>query len=130
MFKPLEDYILVKPIERKKSAVLEVVSYEKYNRGLVVAVGPGERIKNKRGEETGARRRMQLKPGDFVTYVDLDHIYPKHFDGGVEYRVLQDKDVTFVSEREFIDQHNSLSDEEIDRLIAAHNGPLELRSAA
>jgi co-chaperonin GroES (HSP10) len=77
MFKPTQDYILVKPIERKKSHVVEVVSYEKYNRGMVVAVGPGERMK-RNGEETGAIREMCVKPGDFVTYVDLDHIYPKY----------------------------------------------------
>ena len=129
-FKCFSDYILLRPIERKKSSVLEVISYEKYNRGMVVAVGPGERIKNPKGEETGAIRPMVLKPGDFVTYVDLDHIYPKHFDNGVEYRVLQDKDITFISEREFIDQHNQLSDEEIDRLIAEHNKPLEILNHA
>jgi co-chaperonin GroES (HSP10) len=125
MFKPTQDYILVKPIERKKSHVVEVVSYEKYNRGMVVAVGPGERMK-RNGEETGAIREMCVKPGDFVTYVDLDHIYPKYFEAGVEYRILQDKDVCFISDREFIDQHNQLSDEEIDRLLAEHNKPLEI----
>jgi co-chaperonin GroES (HSP10) len=126
MFKPTSDYILVKPVERRQSTTLEVISDEKYNRGMVVAVGPGERIKNRRGEETGHIRPMVLKPGDFITYVDLDHIYPKYFEGKDEYRVLQDKDVTFVSDRDFVDQHNQLSDEEIDRLIAEHNRPLEV----
>jgi co-chaperonin GroES (HSP10) len=126
MFKPFADYILVKPLQRKQSDTIEVVSHEKYSRGLVVACGPGERLKNSLGEETGAIRKMQVKPGDWITYVDLDHIYPKHFDNGTEYRVLQDKDVTFISDREFVDAHHSLSDAEIDRLLAEHNKPLEL----
>lgn len=128
MFKPLGDYILVKPLKRLQSKVVEVVSHEKYSRGLVVAVGPGERLKRKSGYglETGAIRPMQVKVGDWITYVDLDHIYPKHFEGGVEYRVLQDKDVTFISDRDYVDAHHELSDADIDKLIAEHNKPLEI----
>ncbi len=129
MFKPLFDQILVKPLDRKQSDTLVVISNEKYNRGLIVACGPGERIKNKRGEETGAIREMQVHPGDWITYVDLDHIYKVYFENGIEYRILQDKDVTFVSERSFIDAHNSLSDAEIDNLISFHNSARELRAA-
>jgi co-chaperonin GroES (HSP10) len=128
LFKPTQDYILIKPLKRLQSRVLEVVSNEKYSRGLVVACGPGERLKRKDGYglETGAIRPMQVKVGDWITYVDLDHIYPTYFERGEEYRVLQDKDVCFISDREFVDAHHSLSDAEVDRLLAEHNQPLEL----
>lgn len=105
---PLQDYILVRPVKRKQSEVLEVISHEKYGRGVVVAVGPGERMTKRfheggntvRTEETGIVREMDLKPGDFVIYGDgtLDYMYPQYFENGVEYRVLQDKDVCFIAE--------------------------------
>jgi co-chaperonin GroES (HSP10) len=100
VFRPLSDYILVRPIPRKQSDLLWVAP-EKFNRGVVLACGPGERLKKKNGEETGAIRQMEVKPGDFITYGDLDWIFPKFDEGGVEYRILQEKDVTFISEQPF-----------------------------
>ena len=133
MFKPLSDYILVKPVKRLQSRILDVVSKEKYSRGLVVAVGPGERIVKRHRlsqtdwevTETGAIRPMQVKPGDFITHETIGR-YGAYSEGGVDYVILQEKDVAFISERQFIDEHNLLSDAEIDMLIAAHNKPLEL----
>ncbi len=127
MFRPLHDYILVRPVKRLQSRILEVVSNEKYSRGLIVAVGPGERIVKRyaeggnrvRTEETGKRREMIPQPGDFVTLENLGR-YPEVEMDGVRYRVHQDKDVAFISEREYIDQHNELNDAEIDALLAAH----------
>ena len=46
-FMPMGDKILVEPFDRVKSDILEVVLTEKPNRGIVVAVGPGQ--SNKRG---------------------------------------------------------------------------------
>lgn len=126
MFICRDDYILVKPIVRKKSDVIEVISNEKFNRGLVVAVGTGRRIRNSKGVWTGKVRPMQVKVGDWITYVDLDHIYPVYFEREEEFRILQEDDITFISDREFIDAHNSLSDAEIERLISEHNKPLEI----
>ncbi len=141
MFKPLSDYILIKPLPRRQSATLEVVSKEKYSRGLVVAVGPGERnhrriVEGKtdlgervRKEEKPGLRPMQVKPGDWVTYVDLDY-YAKYHEDGIDYVIAQEKDVTFVSDREFVDAHHSLSDAEVERLVALHNQPLNLTPLA
>lgn len=141
MFKPLSDYILVKPLKRQQSKTLEVVSREKYSRGLVVAVGPGERNHRRiiegqtdlgtrvRKEEKPGVRPMQVKVGDWITYVDLDY-YGKYHENGTDYVIAQEKDVTFISDREFIDQHHSLTDAEVDRLIAEHNKPLELTELA
>lgn len=124
MFKPTQDFILVKPVKRRQSFTLEVISNEKYSRGLVIAVGPGERIM-RNGEETGAIRPMQVKPGDFVTLENAGR-YPLYVEDGVEYRVHQDKDVAFISERAFIDQHNELTDEQIELLLAKHREPMEI----
>jgi co-chaperonin GroES (HSP10) len=90
-----QDYLLVLPEPRKQSDVIEVVSKERYNRGRVIAAGPGKRITNKRGEETGPIRPLDVRVGDFVTYTDLD-IFPKHWDGNTQYVVIQEADVCFI----------------------------------
>lgn len=131
MFRPLRDQILVKPIERRQSDTLIVINSEKYTRGLVVAVGPGERLHRRinegetpfgtriRKEELGGIRPLTVKPGDFVT-LETVGAYPEYEENGVTYRIHQEKDVAFISDRGYIDQHNSLSDEQIDALLAAH----------
>lgn len=141
MFIPLSDFILIRPLKRQQSRTLEVVSREKYSRGLVVACGPGERnhrriIEGKtelgdrvRKEEKKGVRPMQVKVGDWVTYVDLDY-YSKYSENGVDYVVAQEKDVCFISDRDYVDAHHSLTDAEVDRLIALHNQPLELKELA
>ncbi len=129
MFKPQADYILVKPIERPQSSTLTVISSEKYTRGLVVAVGPGKERKNSRGELTGKRKQMDVKPGDWITYGDPIRgydLWPTYSENGVNYKILQQGDICFISERDFVDEHNSLTDEQIEDLIAQHNAPLEL----
>ena len=98
-FKPLHDHILVRPVERKQSDTLWT-PIEKFNRGTVVAVGPGERLKKKNGAESGTIRPIGVKVGDFITYGDLDWIFPKYIEDGIEYRILQDKDVTFIVDQE------------------------------
>ncbi len=133
MLRLTQDYLLVRPIERRQSAVLEVVSNEKYTRGLVVAVGPGKERRDSRGNWTGRRKQMDVRPGDWITYGDPERGYdfwPKYTEDGVEYRVLQQGDVAFISEREFIDEHNALTDAEIDALICRHNSPLEIERLA
>lgn len=129
MFIPLQDYILVKPIERRLSKTLQVIHSEKYSRGMIVAVGPGERLKNSHGQETYRRRPMLVNPGDFVTLETIGR-YPQIILDGQKLVVHQDKDVAFISEREYIDQHNAMTDAEIDELIATHKAPRVLELAA
>ena len=139
-FKPLQDYILVYPIKRKQSDALQVFSHEKYGRGVIIAVGPGERLTRKfmesqsreggnriRIEETGHIRPMEVSPGDFIIYGDgtLDYMYPIYFEEGIEYRILQDKDICFVTTRQEVDPDNTFTDEQIAKLIALHNKTLE-----
>lgn len=64
--KPLEDRILVKPIEAESKTAsgifLPESAKEKPVRGNVVAVGPGKRLDN------GKRAEMSVKKGDTVFY--------------------------------------------------------------
>jgi co-chaperonin GroES (HSP10) len=95
LFKPTQDYIFVLPVERHQSDVLQVITNEKYTQGTVLAVGPGK--KNKKG----VIHPLTVKPGDFITYGDLNRgydFYPKFKQGGVTYRILQEADVCFIAE--------------------------------
>lgn len=117
-FRPLRDQILVKPIPWRQSRTIEVISNDRYSRAIVIAVGPGEPLKDKHGR-IKRLRPMEVKPGDYIVY-GFDHIFPRYDEDGIEYRILQDKDVCFISDPDFIDAHSSLTDGEIDNLIALH----------
>jgi chaperonin GroES len=60
--KPLEDRVLVKPIESASGIYLPESAKEKPVRGQVVATGPGKRLDN------GKRAEMSVKKGDTVFY--------------------------------------------------------------
>lgn len=64
--KPLEDRVLVKPIEAESKTAsgiyLPESAKEKPVQGKVVAVGPGKRLEN------GKRAEMSVKLGDTVVY--------------------------------------------------------------
>ena len=64
--KPLEDRVLVKPIENESKTAsgiyLPESAKEKPVRGQVVAVGPGKRLEN------GQRAQMSVSKGDTVVY--------------------------------------------------------------
>lgn len=97
MLKPTQDYLLVKPIERKQSEILQVISSEKFTQGEVVAVGPGK--KNRKG----VIQPLTVKPGDFITYGDVNKgydFYPTYIERGISYRILQEADICFVAELE------------------------------
>jgi chaperonin GroES len=64
--KPLEDRVLVKPIEAESKTAsgiyLPETAKEKPVRGKVVAAGPGKRLDN------GQRAKMSVSAGDTVVY--------------------------------------------------------------
>ncbi len=64
--KPLEDRVLVKPVEKESMTesglYLPESSKEKPIQGKVVAVGPGKVLEN------GTRAAMTIKKGDTVVY--------------------------------------------------------------
>lgn len=64
--RPLEDRVLVKPIQAESKTAsgiyLPEAAKEKPVRGSVVAVGPGKRLEN------GKRGEMSVRVGDTVVY--------------------------------------------------------------
>jgi chaperonin GroES len=64
--KPLEDRVLVKPIESESKTAsgiyLPETAKERPVRGRVVATGPGKRLEN------GQRARLSVREGDTVVY--------------------------------------------------------------
>lgn len=64
--KPLEDRVLIKPIEPETKTAsgiyLPDAAKEKPVRGEVIATGPGKRLEN------GQRATMSVKKGDTVVY--------------------------------------------------------------
>ena len=90
MLRPLRDRIVVKPLPREKSARLIVVDNENEQRGEVIAVGPGARLKR------GGVRALDLQPGDVVRF-GCDYLnFPEYRETGVSYRVLQEADIARV----------------------------------
>ena len=88
-FKPLNERIVVKPIERdattKSGIVLPDTAKEKPQEGEVFAVGPG------RMTEDGKRVPMELKVGDKVLYSKYGGTEYK--DGEDEYLILRESEV-------------------------------------
>lgn len=107
------DYILVKPVERKQSDVLQVISHEKYTQGTIVAVGPGK------PDKRGRIQRLDAKVGDFITYGDLVRgydFYPIYHEDGMKYRILQEADICFIAEPD--NPAHGFTDQEIAKLVS------------
>lgn len=103
MLIPTQDYILIKPLIRKQSESLLVVSHETHCRGTVMAVGPGKLNK------TGNFVPLDVTIGDTVAFGDGNFdFYTKYSepqaDGTTDtYRIIQEADVVFVVEPEEAD---------------------------
>jgi co-chaperonin GroES (HSP10) len=100
-FRPLQDYILIKPSQRSRSQTLTVITSETDQGscgayGEVMAVGPGKLSKRNKLIPVGS------KVGDIVLYggQGLGCIkFPKVMHNGEECLVIQDADVCYVEER-------------------------------
>ena len=94
MIKPLRDRIVVKPIERQKSALLDVIMRENPNMGEVVAVGPGEYDKK------GRLMPNPCKVGDKIRYGTTGEYltYTEYVENGEKLLIMSWKDVCWVDE--------------------------------
>lgn len=94
--KPLGDKIVVKPIPRVKSEILEVIMDEKDNMGTVVAVGPGKKVSADR------RDPMPIEVGAFIRYGTMGNDeylkYQEYFENGERYLIMSWQDVCFIQE--------------------------------
>ncbi|UOF80240.1 co-chaperonin groes (hsP10) [Caudoviricetes sp.] len=86
--RPLKDRIVVKPISRIKSSIIDVVMSEKDNMGNIVAIG--DQAKN------------HLHIGEFVRFGTMgkdEYLnYQEYFEDGERYLIMSWKDICFISE--------------------------------
>jgi chaperonin GroES len=92
MLRPLRDRIVVRPIERVKSQVIDVIMDELPNIGEVLAVGPGEIDKKGRLIPNPIEIGQRIRFGGAEDYLS----YPRFEDNGEELIVMSWKDVCFV----------------------------------
>jgi chaperonin GroES len=92
MLRPLRDRIVVRPIERVKSQVIDVIMEELPNIGEVLAVGPGEIDKKGRLIPNPIEIGQRIRFGGMEDYLS----YPRFEDNGEELIVMSWKDVCFV----------------------------------
>lgn len=94
MLKPLDNRIVVKPIETKEAThggiMLPDTARERPQEGEVVGVGPGKILKN------GGRVPMEVSPGDRVIYSKYGGI--EITIGDDEYVILSEDDLLAVVE--------------------------------
>jgi co-chaperonin GroES (HSP10) len=87
--KPLKDKIVVKPTERVKSSVIEVVMTEQPNMGSVLAVGKD------------AEKYVQV--GDYIRFGTMGNDeylkYPEYIEDGEKYLILSWRDVCFIEDK-------------------------------
>ena len=95
VIKPLEDRIVVEPLEAEQvtasGLVIPDTAKEKPQEGKVLAVGPG------RFDDKGARIPVDVKVGDVVLYSKYGGTEVKY--SGQEYLVLSARDVLAVIEK-------------------------------
>ena len=86
MFRPLRNQILVRPIEKRQSALLEVVSGDKPAMGEIVSVGP---------------KACDVAPGDIIHFGTTENYlsFPSYEENGERLLVLSEADVCFVEDR-------------------------------
>lgn len=107
--RPLRDRMVVKPLEWKPSAIIEIAGdTRKPLRGEVIAIGPGQRQKryhkNSRGEvhkmgETGRVIPCEVQVGDIVELGGLEingYGFPDIVIGTERYIICQEQDVCGV----------------------------------
>ena len=95
VLKPLEDRIVVQPLEAEQvtasGLVIPDTAKEKPQEGKVLAVGPG------RFDDKGTRIPVDVKVGDVVLYSKYGGTEVKY--SGQEYLVLSARDVLAVIEK-------------------------------
>jgi co-chaperonin GroES (HSP10) len=85
MIRPLRDRVVVKPQVRQLSAVIAVENKEKFNEGVIAAIGP----------KVGA-----VKVGEFIKYGNGTYLdWPLVNIDGEDYQIIQEADIACVVER-------------------------------
>ncbi|MDE3022981.1 MAG: co-chaperone GroES [Pseudomonadota bacterium] len=90
MIRPLRDRVIVKPVPRIASEIIEVILNEKPNVGEVMAVGPGK------VDGKGHIHPLDLKVGQKVRFGEF--VFPEYHEDGQKYLVLQEADIAGIVE--------------------------------
>lgn len=109
VLRPLREKIIVKPLPWTPSSIIEIAGNKRAPlRGVVTAVGPGERVKvrwkNAQGQiykigETGQVIPTSIKPGDVVELGGLErdgYQFDQILIGHELHVVCSEKDVCFI----------------------------------
>lgn len=94
MYKPLNDHVLIKPIngqEVSKAGIIlpDTVDKEKPEKGEIVALGPGKLLDN------GQRAPMSVKVGDKVIFKKYS---PDEIPGEEDLMMIKEEDIMAVIE--------------------------------
>lgn len=80
----LRDHILVKPNVRTVSELIHVINHEKFNEGVIVAIG---------------KEVYEVKPGDHIKYGNGSYLdWPIHTFGDSVYQIIREADIACVVE--------------------------------
>jgi chaperonin GroES len=93
-YKPLHDYVLIKPLngeEKAKGGIVlpDTVDKEKPEKGEIVAVGPGKILEN------GQRKPLDVKVGDKVIFKKYS---PDELPGEEDFLIIREEDVMAIIE--------------------------------
>ena len=95
MIRPLRDHIVVEPAEISLSQTIIAKNKEPFNRGLVLAVGPGLRDKKNR------LLPMECKPGQWVRYGNGTYLdWPVIDDDGRKVQMIREADIVGIESDE------------------------------
>ena len=85
MIRPLRDRVVVKPEVRQLSSVIAVENKEKFNQGVIVAIGP---------------KVHAVKTGEFIKYGNGTYLdWPLVDIDGEKYQIIQEADIACVVEK-------------------------------
>jgi chaperonin GroES len=106
--KPMGDKIVVKPVTRIKSQIIEVVMNEADNMGTVVAVGAGKKLPN------GRREAMPIEVGQFVRFGTMGHEskdeylkFTEYFENNERYLIMSWQDICWIQPKEDQNDHQT-----------------------
>src|SRR6185295_13475356 len=96
MLRPLDDRVIVKPLEAEEKTaggiVLPDTAKEKPQRGKVISAGPGRLL------DSGSRGKMSVKAGDEVFYAKYSGSDVEV--NGSKYVILKETDVLAIIEKD------------------------------
>jgi len=93
MIRPNLDRVAVRPEVVKLSEVLIVKNDEKFNKGEIVAIGPGK------FDSKGVRKPLTVKPGQKIRYGNGTYLdWPTFEVNGEKLQFIQEADICFVED--------------------------------